>query len=95
VIAPADAAKLLEDVIYERVRRHIDLRGLELFEIELFAAMAGLENEDFACIEARKLIDRALGRFVEDPDRYITFDHADDEDCALCQHADPEMAGRP
>ena len=82
MIAPDLAPKLLDDVIYERVIRHIDVAGLHGFEIELWLSLRehGIEETSFAT--AREMIDRALDRFRTNP-RRIEGD-SPFGDCELC-----------
>ena len=93
LLAPAQASKLLEEVIYERVLDFIDLDGLFAFERELWCAYddAGVADEADVPKLVKAMIDRALLRFCEDPRRYIDFGpcapFGSDPfgDCELCE----------
>jgi hypothetical protein len=69
VIGPEQASKLLDDVIYERVLKHIDIEGLHAFELELWVALQDCGIESDIAAKARELIDHALARFRDDPVR--------------------------
>lgn len=93
MIAPEQASKLLDDVIYERVLRHIDIEGLHAFEIELWLALhdCGIESDTGA--QARELIDRALARFRDDPVRVMR--SGPFADCDLCDEEEIARAKPP
>lgn len=82
MIAADLAPKLLEDVIYERVIRHIDVAGLHRFELELWLSLREHASEEMSFGTARAMIDRALDRFRTDP-RRIESD-SPFGDCELC-----------
>lgn len=68
MISPQHASKLIDDVIYEHVREHIDASGLlklrlELARMILTNCQAGSKQEarSIACA----MVERALRRFAE------------------------------
>jgi hypothetical protein len=82
MMSPEQAGKLLDEVIYERVLRHIDIEALHAFELELWLALQEVTGAT-DIRQARELIDRALARFREDPGRAMSeapFGH-----CELCE----------
>lgn len=73
LIAPEHAARLLDDVLYERVLDCVDLQKLFLVEVELWVALAECEvaaNDEAAKQIAKQMIDRALRRLPDDDRRY-------------------------
>jgi hypothetical protein len=67
-MSPQHASKLLDDVMYERVREHIDVCGLLNLRLEL-ARMILANGQVGSRQEARALacamVERALRRFAE------------------------------
>ena len=64
LLAPDKAAKLLDDVLYERVLGCIDLEALFMIELDLSIALTDAEvgDEHYAQRLAQELVDRALRR---------------------------------
>ena len=91
LIAPDQASKLLDEVVYERVLGFIDLDGLFDFERELWCAYdeAGIAGPDEVPAIVKAMIDKALIRFCDEPRRYAVFDTPlgvdPFGDCALCE----------
>jgi hypothetical protein len=95
------AAKLLEELIYERVRAHVDLLELGLFEADLDLSIrrvlaeldratvpsaADPEDEPPSAILATALIDRAWARVVSEWESRQSDDDDDlDDDCPICK----------
>ncbi|HTL35849.1 MAG TPA: hypothetical protein VL326_22120 [Kofleriaceae bacterium] len=75
LLAPEQAGKLLEEVIYERVLSFVDLEGLFDFERELWCAYdeAGVADEEDVPALVKALIDRAIVRLCDEPRRYVDF----------------------
>ncbi len=89
LLAPEHAAKLLDEVIYERVLSFIDLDALYEFEQELWCAYeeAGVTNTEDVPRIVKEMVDRALMRFCEEPRRYVDFRGESPlpfGDCELC-----------
>lgn len=89
MMTPEQASKLLDEVIYERVVRHIDVDGLHRFELELWLALQEVTGAT-DMVRARELIDRALVRFRDDPRRMIGASPFGD--CELCEEEAMENA---
>ena len=91
LMAPDQASKLLDEVIYERVLGFIDVDGLYDFERELWCAYdeAGIADEDDVPKVVKAMIDKALMRFCDEPRRYMDFGTPlgvdPFGDCALCE----------
>ena len=102
LLEPAQASKLLDEVIYERVVGYIDVEGLFQFEQELWFAFdeAGCASEEDVPMRVKEMVDRALTRFLDDPRRYIAFgdtaqiDDDDGDDCPLCEQ-ERQARGKP
>ncbi|HEX5061085.1 MAG TPA: hypothetical protein VFV99_17085 [Kofleriaceae bacterium] len=90
LMAPDQASKLLDEMVYERVLGFIDLDGLYDFERELWCAYdeAGIADEDEVPKIVKAMIDKALMRFCDEPRRYMDFGPpfgaAPFDDCDLC-----------
>jgi hypothetical protein len=88
-IAPALAARLLDELVYERVRKHVDVLELGWLESDLDDAIqrATEDLDDDARddppsrIVAASLIDRAWSRV----EREWGLHRSGDTDCALCE----------
>lgn len=75
LLTPERAAKLLEEVVYERVLSFLDLDELYRFEQELWFALGECGIDEAAIAdEAKAMIDRALARLADDPRRYASFE---------------------
>lgn len=73
LLAPAQAAKLLDDVLYERVLACVDLQALFVIEVDLWVALSECEvtpDEKAARRMAKAMIDRALRRLPDEERRY-------------------------
>lgn len=73
LIAPEHAAKLLDDVLYERVLDCIDLGKLFLVEVELWVALSECQvaaDDEAAKRLAKQMIDRLLRRLPDEERRY-------------------------
>ncbi|HEY5926715.1 MAG TPA: hypothetical protein VIV11_33745 [Kofleriaceae bacterium] len=71
LLAPDKAAKLLDDVLYERVLGCIDLEALFMIEVDLWVALSDCEGDDEATKHvAKDMIDRALRRLPDEERRY-------------------------
>ena len=95
LIAPEHAARLLDDVLYERVLDCIDLQKLFLVEVELWVALAECdiaETDEAAKQLAKQMIDRALRRLPDDDRRYSLLPPFGPA-CADCPNADGEPRG--
>ena len=86
LLAPEHAAKLLDEVVYERVLALVDLDGLYRFEQELWFAFheCGIEGDHVPEL-VKDMLDRALVRALGDPRRYATFGPPE---CSLCDEAE-------
>ena len=94
-MSPALAAKLLDDVLYQRVLDCIDLEALAHLEQELWAAVYdGGTNEDDSLRVAHEMLDRAFERMQRDPRRYL-FQLDCGESCARLERAAQERAAKP
>ena len=74
LMSPAQASRVLEDVIYLRVLECIDLEKLHLLELDVWVAMSEQELETCARLDAQAMIDRALARFATDAQRYASIE---------------------
>jgi hypothetical protein len=72
LLAPDQASKLLDDVLYERVLGCVDLEALFMVEVDLWVALSECEvaDDEAAKRVAKDMIDRALGRLVGEECRY-------------------------
>jgi hypothetical protein len=101
LLAPDKAARLLDDVIYERVLDCIDLDALFAVEVDLWAALSecdATDDDHMVKLLAKQMIERALGRIPDDPRRYASvqpfgFDCPDCEEEVL-EHAKRRQGGR-
>jgi hypothetical protein len=86
------AARLLDDVIYQRVLGCIDLEELALLEQELFmSARAVGRSDEQSLLLARDILDGAFARIQHDPRRYgLGF-----EDACVGEPAVLERAAKP
>ena len=72
LLAPHQAAVLLDEVIYEQVLTCIDLDALHQLEQSLTMTVADFEGDgDRAADLAKALVDRALLRLPDDVRRYL------------------------
>jgi hypothetical protein len=96
LLAPHQAAVLLDQVIYEQVLACIDLEALYQLEQSLTMTVADFEgNGDRAADLARGLVDRALLRIPDDVRRYLrAFGHPPFAGCELCDEEEAGQAGR-
>ena len=87
LLTPAQAAQLLDEVIYERLIELVDLDGLHLLEQKLALEIAELDEIDDDAYPdiAKSMIDRAWHRLAEDPRRYVRFGTGPFVDCELCE----------
>jgi hypothetical protein len=73
LLAPGQAAKLLDDLLYERVLGCVDLQALFIIEVDLWVALCECEiaaDDDAAKQIAKAMIDRALRRLPDEERRY-------------------------
>lgn len=85
LLSPAQAARLLDEVIYERVVDAIDLRAIHAFECELSQLLLDLGPMAESPLGAAKvMIEAALARLPSDPRRYLSPGGYADDDCPLC-----------
>jgi hypothetical protein len=72
LLRPDQAAKLLDDVLYERVLGCIDLEALFMVEVDLWVALSESDvgDDDTAKLLAKDLTDRALRRLPDEERRY-------------------------
>jgi hypothetical protein len=96
LLAPHQAAVLLDQVIYEQVLACIDLEALYQLEQSLTMTVADFEGDgDRAADLAKALVDRALLRLPEDVRRYL---HAVSgppfAGCELCDEDQADHASR-
>jgi hypothetical protein len=96
LLAPHQAAVLLDQVIYEQVLACIDLEALYQVEQSLTMTVADFEGDgDRAADLAKALVDRALLRIPDDVRRYLhAFGHPPFAGCELCDEAEADQAGR-
>jgi hypothetical protein len=96
LLAPHQAAVLLDEVIYEQVLACIDLEALYQLEQSLTMTVADFEGGgDRAADRARALVDRALLRIPDDVRRYLhAFGHPSFAGCELCDEEQADQASR-
>ena len=100
MIAPDKAAKLLEEVVLERIMSFVDLKGLCLFQQELEVALieVGVEYDEVNEV-AREMVDDELRRLADDPryeaygpdtprERALATTGICGETCVLCEEAE-------
>ena len=94
-MSPDLAAKLLDDVLYQRVLDCIDLEELSRLEQELWASVYDTGPSDDDSLQlAREMLDRAFARIQRDPRRYLLqFDAG--ENCLRLERAALERAAKP
>jgi hypothetical protein len=95
LLAPDQASKLLEDVLYERVLGCIDLEALFMIEVDLWVALSECDvaDEQAAKRVAKDMIDRALRRLPDEERRYGVMRPFGFE-CADCEEEMMETAKR-
>jgi hypothetical protein len=86
LLAPDQASRLLDDVIYERVLGCVDLQALFMVEVDLWVALSEADVADAESAKrlAKEMIDRALRRLPDEERRYGAmrpFGH----ECADCE----------
>jgi hypothetical protein len=93
-MSPELAAKLLDDVLYQRVIDCIDLESLWRLEQELWASVydSGPSDDDSLRV-AREMLDRAFARIQRDPRRYM-LQCDDGSSCARLERAAQERAAQ-
>jgi hypothetical protein len=85
LLAPHQAAVLLDEVIYEQVLACIDLDALHQLEQSLTMTVADFEGDaDRAADLAKALVDRALLRIPDDVRRYLHVVGSPFAGCELC-----------
>jgi hypothetical protein len=96
LLAPHQAAVLLDEVIYEQVLACIDLEALYQLEQSLTMTVADFEGAgDRAADLAKALVDRALLRLPDDVRRCLhAFGHPPFAGCELCDEEEADQAGR-
>jgi hypothetical protein len=94
-MSPDLAARLLEDVLYQRVLDCIDLEALAHLEQELWASVydTGPSDDDSLRV-AREMLDRAFARIQRDPRRYL-LQCDDGSNCVRLERAAQERATKP
>ena len=101
LLTPAQAATLLDQVIYEQVLECIDLDALYRLEQSLAMLVGEIEGVpgEHSCELATAMLDRALLRLPDDVRRYLqAADWPALGDCELCGEAerpDNRPPGRP
>lgn len=88
LVTPAQAASLLDEVIYEQVVECIDLDALYRLEHSLTLLVGELDGiaDDRVCETAKAMLDRALRRLPDDVWRYLRAgDPPPFEGCPLCE----------
>lgn len=91
LVTPAQAASLLEQVIYEQVVECVDLDALYRLEHSLTVLVGELEGipDERVCELVKTMMDRALRRLPDDIWRYLRAGAALPlEGCALCDEED-------
>ena len=95
LLAPHQAAVLLDEVIYEQVLACIDLDALHQLEQSLTMTVADFESDaDRAADLAKALVDRALLRLPDDVRRYLHVVGSPFAGCELCDD-EAGQAARP
>jgi hypothetical protein len=88
LVSPAQAAALLEHVIYEQVLECVDLDALYQLEQSLTLSAGDLEgiDHDHAADLAKSMLDRALLRLPDDMRRYLrAVEWMSCDGCELCE----------
>lgn len=88
LLTPAQAAGLLDQVVYEQVLECIDLDALYRLEQSLTMLVGEIEGipDDRICDLATAMLDRALLRLPDDVRRYLrAADWPPGGDCELCE----------
>jgi hypothetical protein len=88
LLAPAQAALLLDQVIYEQILECVDLDALYHVAQSLDTMIGEIDGipDDRAAELARSMVDRALLRLPDDLRAYLRVSEwASREDCVLCQ----------
>lgn len=86
LIAPEQAAKLLDELVYERVVECIDFDALFGFEQELWMALGDIGvADDHIPDVTNELIGMALAKIKNDERRWMNSDAPLDDDCPLCR----------
>ena len=96
LLNPAQAASLLDQVVYEQVLECIDLDALYRLEQSLTMLVGEVDGVSADRIGelATALLDRALLRLPEDVRRYLrAADWPPDGGCALCKEAEEAPPG--
>ena len=76
LMSPDKASKLLDDILYERVLRCVDLEALFMIEVDLWVALSECDDagddagDEAAKLVAKEMIDRALRRLTDEERRY-------------------------
>jgi hypothetical protein len=96
LLSPAQAATLLDQVIYEQVLECIDLDALYRLEQSLTLMVGEIDGvpDDRICDTATAMLDRALLRLPDDVRRYLQAADWSGGDCALCEAEAEEPAAR-
>ena len=96
MIAPDKAARLLDDVLYQRVVECINLPKLLMVEIDLWASLSECTNgvDKALRAEAAAMVDRAIARFAADPERYAPV-HPFGTQCDLCEEEVVDRKRKP
>ena len=99
LVTPAQAASLLDEVIYEQVVECIDLDALYRLEHSLTLLVGELDGitDERVCETAKAMLDRALRRLPDDVWRYLRAAAMPPlGGCALCEEeARPEPPHAP
>jgi hypothetical protein len=101
LIAPGDAGKLLDEIIYERVLSCIDVDALLTFECELSSAFdeCDFDGDPAAPDLAKEMIDRAMHRAREERwEAHLRGSRSCDSlpwDCELCEEAPVKPSATP
>jgi hypothetical protein len=90
--SPAQAAVLLDEVIYEQVLECVDLAALHRLEQSLATVISDLDGPDSGrgTELATAMLDRALGRLPGELRGYLAAARWPFEGCALCDDDDHE-----
>jgi hypothetical protein len=100
LLTPAQASRLLEEVIYERLAELVDFDAI--YQLEQLLAYEIGELDELPLEEipevAKAMLDRAWCRLVDDPRRYVDLREGTGMDCESCvdearQRGKPAAAG--
>jgi hypothetical protein len=95
LLPSAQAAALLDEVVYEQVLECVDLDALVQLERSLVLMIGEIDQmpEHRACELARSMIDRAVVRIPDDARAYAGLANLLSLDCELCEEEAREARG--